>query len=122
MRSLFNIPIYFFFLHSDPPILETLPHHSQITEIFPQKYLDTANWRDSSDNFPRFAELMKIEGLTYEVLSGFVLSGGSLSDSVLKDANTAISNYLLTAAEDGSTEELTRIGKTFLEIFKVRLI
>lgn len=64
--------------------------------------------------------MLTLEHCTYYLLEGFIISGGSLSDSVMKDANGAITNYLVAAGAMGDAE-LNRIGQVMLKIFEVRL-
>jgi hypothetical protein len=78
------------------------------------------NWRSTSSTFPKFVELLPLQEYTYYLLEGFVISGGSLSDSVMKDANGAITNYFVASGAMGDSE-LYRIGNLLLQIFEVTI-
>lgn len=105
--------------HQDPPIYE-FPERSSLLSIIPEDFVKTANWRSTSQTFPRFVELLKFPVYTYPVLTGFIVSGGSLSDSVMKDANGAVKNYIHASGAMGD-QELVRIGEILLQIFKDHL-
>jgi hypothetical protein len=60
--------------------------------------------------------MLSLTNYTYYLLEGFLISGGSLSDSVMKNANGAITNYLVAAGAVGD-DELERIGSILLKIF-----
>ena len=62
--------------------------------------------------------MLQYEEFSYDLLSGFVISGGSLSDTILKDAHGAIKTYL---HENGlnNNAELERIGQLLVRIFRV---
>ncbi len=62
--------------------------------------------------------MLTLEQYTYYLLEGFIISGGSLSDTVMKDANGAITNYLVAAGAMGD-DELKRIGGFIIKIFEV---
>lgn len=87
--------------------------------IFAEEFCKTVNWRSTSAAFPKFVEMLTLEHYTYYLLEGFVISGGSLSDSVMKDANGAITNYLIAGGAMGDAE-LARIGGLIAKIFEVR--
>ncbi|ODM89904.1 Tubulin-specific chaperone D [Orchesella cincta] len=107
-------------LHHQNPIIEQVPQRSQIVQIFPAEFVASANWRSTSQTFPRFVELLKFEEYTYPILSGFVVSGGSLSDRVMKDANGAVKNYIHASGAMGDAE-IIRISEILLQIFRDNL-
>ncbi|CAL8141167.1 unnamed protein product [Orchesella dallaii] len=107
-------------LHHKNPIIEQVPQRQQIVQIFSEEFVTGANWRSTSQTFPRFVELLKFEEYSYPLLSGFVVSGGSLSDSVMKDANGAVKNYIHASGAMGDAE-IIRISEILLQIFKDNL-
>lgn len=105
--------------HQDPPILQ-IPERASLLSIFPEDFVKTCNWRSTSQTFPRFVELLKFPVFTYPLLTGFVVSGGSLSDSVMKDANGAVKNYIHASGAMGDQEAI-RVGDVLLKIFEDHL-
>ncbi|CAG7704511.1 unnamed protein product [Allacma fusca] len=102
--------------YSDPPI-PTYPRREELVEFFPKDFCTAVNWRATALTFPRFAKVIAYEEFSYDILSGFVISGGSLSDTILKDAHGAINSYLYEC-ETSNKKELLRVGQILLEIFR----
>jgi hypothetical protein len=105
-------------LHFSTPGLDCIPHRETLLRAFPLDFCKTVMWRCSAETFPRFAQLIPLERYTYSILSGFVVSGGSLSDKILKDANGAITSYLQDVSDSEDSKELERIGAVLIQIFK----
>lgn len=132
-------------MYRDPP-MPGIPEWSAIMQIFPEDFCTifafiscilcslvwltglhlitsgrSVNWRSTSAAFPKFVEMLALEQYTFYILEGFVISGGSLSDTVMKDANGAITNYLIAAGAIGDAE-LVRIGGLVNKLFEVLFI
>jgi len=97
------------------PVIEDIPHRETIAKIFPKDFCSSVNWRSSSQTFPRFVELLQVEDFTSDILEGFCISGGSMSEGVMRDANGAVANYLLASGAMGTTET-ERIAQVLVKI------
>lgn len=107
-------------LHNDSPELYQFPERSSLLTIFTEDFVKTCNWRATAQMFPKFVELIKFPTYSYPILCGFIISGGSLSDKVMKDANGAVKNYIHASGAIGD-QEVIRVGEILLQIFQNNL-
>lgn len=103
------------------PQIKYIPHRDALLETFPEDYVKSVNWRSTSQTFPRFVSLLNYDEYISPVLTGFIVSGGSLSDSVMKDANGAVKHFILNSQAGGDSKVVSRVGWAILKIFEDNL-
>jgi len=107
--------------HYRSPVIDAIPRKKEVMKVFTKEFVDTVNWRSTALTYPKFVDLLPLEEYTNYLLEGLLISGGSLSDSVMKDANGAIVNYFIASGAMGN-QEILRIGNILLQIFEVGIL
>ncbi|CAG2198685.1 TBCD [Mytilus edulis] len=76
------------------PEIPNIPHREELEKIFPKSEIEDINWAAPSDTFPRFSQLLGCESYAYNVLLGFTVSVGGITESLVKFSSTSMETYL----------------------------
>lgn len=79
------MPIYC--LYFSKPELPGFPHIMELKKIFPsedcEKHID---WKQEAETFPRFCHLISLPTFTYNVMLGFLISMGTITQRLVSFA------------------------------------
>ncbi|XP_048760810.2 tubulin-specific chaperone D-like [Ostrea edulis] len=103
------------FLYHDPEIPH-IPHRQELLNIFPRSELEEINWAAPSDTFSRFTKLLGLDTYIYNVLLGFTVSVGGLTESLVIHSSASLQVYLRSISKD--LQKMSHFGEVLLQIFK----
>lgn len=127
--------IFTSFIYNDPPVLN-IPHHEALKRIFPSeevelkpqaKEVDVEEQQVTSENsnvvlwlfpghtMPRFVQLLNYSDYRYNVIKGLIVSGGELTESLVKHTTLSLYSYLNSL--HGDKEMLKAICDTIIQVF-----
>ncbi|CAB3237102.1 unnamed protein product [Arctia plantaginis] len=127
--------IFTSFIYNDPPITN-IPHHDALKRIFPSEevelkqphQMDDDNeqtltsensnvvlWLFPGHTMPRFVQLLNYSDYRYNLIKGLVVSGGELTESLVKHTTQSLYDYLNTLHND--KEMLNSICDTIIKVF-----
>ena len=69
--------------HFSIPKVPHIPHHEELLEIFSSEICDDTNWASPGDTFHLFVKVLKFPVYTHNLLLGFVVSVGGLTESLV---------------------------------------
>ncbi|XP_067938122.1 tubulin-specific chaperone D-like [Watersipora subatra] len=97
------------------PELPYVPCRQSLEEIFPQDEVKLMNFAAPGSTFPRFARLLDLDDYRFNVLLGFTVSVGGLTESLVKHSNSALLNHV----QSGDTDQrLSNMSSAIVDIFK----
>lgn len=88
LYHIFHILIIFYEIISEysnfsVPKIPDIPHHEELLDIFPSEICDEINWASPADTFHLFVKVLKFPVYTHNLLLGFVVSVGGLTESLV---------------------------------------
>ncbi|XP_049869882.1 tubulin-specific chaperone D [Pectinophora gossypiella] len=119
-------------LYNDPPIAN-IPNHDALKRIFPSEEVElkqkeeeeseqaaseTSNvvlWLFPGHTMPRFVQLLSFPAYRYNVVKGLIVSGGELTESLVKHTMSSLYAYLNNLHND--KEMLKSICDTIIKVF-----
>ncbi|KAF6039920.1 TBCD [Bugula neritina] len=101
-------------LHTEPEIPH-IPCRGQLLHLFPRGEENQINYVSPSVTFPKFVELLDLEMYRYNVLLGFTVSVGGLTESLVKYSHAALLDYLQHPAKQ---ERVGYVSDSIILIFK----
>ncbi|KAJ8733225.1 hypothetical protein PYW08_001523 [Mythimna loreyi] len=121
-------------IYNDPPI-SNIPHHDALKRIFPCEEVELKPSKEVEDieqpitsensnvvlwlfpghTMPRFVQLLNYPDYRYNVIKGLVVSGGELTESLVKHTTQSLYAYLNTL--HSNKEMLTSICDTIIKVF-----
>ncbi|XP_063893170.1 tubulin-specific chaperone D [Helicoverpa armigera] len=121
-------------IYNDPPI-SNIPHHDALKRIFPCEEVELKPTKDTDDieltatsensnvvlwlfpghTMPRFVQLLTYPDYRYSVIKGLIVSGGELTESLVKHTTQSLYSYLNTLHTDKVM--LTSICDTIIKVF-----
>ncbi|XP_022825239.1 tubulin-specific chaperone D [Spodoptera litura] len=121
-------------IYNDPPITN-IPHHDALKRIFPCEEVElkppakeieedqtmtsentnVVLWLFPGHTMPRFVQLLNYPDYRYNVIKGLVVSGGELTESLVKHTTQSLYAYLITLHDN--KEMLKSICDTIIKVF-----
>ncbi|CAH0702962.1 unnamed protein product [Spodoptera exigua] len=121
-------------IYNDPPITN-IPHHDALKRIFPCEEVElkppakeveedqtttsentnVVLWLFPGHTMPRFVQLLNYPDYRYNVIKGLVVSGGELTESLVKHTTQSLYAYLNTLHDN--KEMLKSICDTIIKVF-----
>uniref|UniRef100_A0A2A4J981 Tubulin-specific chaperone D n=1 Tax=Heliothis virescens TaxID=7102 RepID=A0A2A4J981_HELVI len=121
-------------IYNDPPI-SNIPHHDALKRIFPCEEVELKPSKEADDmeptatsensnvvlwlfpghTMPRFVQLLTYPDYRYSVIKGLIVSGGELTESLVKHTTQSLYSYLNTLHTDKVM--LTSICDTIIKVF-----
>lgn len=98
------------------PEIPNIPHREELEKIFPKSEIEEINWAAPSDTFPRFSQLLGCESYAYNVLLGFTVSVGGITESLVKFSSTSMETYLRKIQKN--EQQLHKFTQVLIQIFK----
>lgn len=89
--------VFYSLIHLKELKLDRLPFHSQLMSIFVEENID---WNLAHLTLPLFVKLLHIDSFQSHLLSGFVYSVGSLTESLVKPAEQSLLKELKLIKEE----------------------
>ncbi|XP_028418338.1 tubulin-specific chaperone D-like isoform X2 [Dendronephthya gigantea] len=86
--------IFLKLIHKENPVIPRIPEHKLLCDIFPRKDSENLNWGAAAEVFRKISQLLEIPCHQYAVLSGIILSAGGLSESLIRQAEISLENFL----------------------------
>lgn len=121
-------------LYNDP-IIENIPHHEALKRIFPPEEIElppkevelekkdvaasesgsVVLWLFPEHTMPRFVQLLGYDVYRYNLIKGLIVSGGELTESLVKHTTTSLYSYLNSL--HNNMELLKAICDTIIKVF-----
>ncbi|XP_053604149.1 tubulin-specific chaperone D isoform X2 [Plodia interpunctella] len=124
--------IFTSFIYNDPPI-NNIPNHDALKRIFPSEEVELKQGKETeedetaSENFnvvlwlfpghtmPRFVQLLTYPDYRYNVIKGLIVSGGEMTESLVKHTTQSLYAYLNSIQSD--KDLLVAICDTIVQVF-----
>ncbi|EUB61797.1 Tubulin-specific chaperone D [Echinococcus granulosus] len=101
-------------LHHKPEIPH-IPHADALRIIFADEVLEEVHWRTAERTFPLFVQLFDFPDFHYQLVLGFAVSVGSVTENTVKASSTALRDYIVRHETD--PDFILRLMKTVGRIF-----
>ncbi|XP_035206135.1 tubulin-specific chaperone D-like, partial [Stegodyphus dumicola] len=102
-------------LHSEPRVPH-VPFHQELLEVFNSEVCDEIKWASPGDTFHYFVQVLQFPCYTHNLLLGFIVSVGGLTESLVKYSSSALVTYL--TSHQSNSEFLQRICDELISILK----
>ncbi|GBP53509.1 Tubulin-specific chaperone D [Eumeta japonica] len=123
-------------VYNDPPI-KGIPHHDALKRIFPPEEIELKNqttespskkdeyvsescnvvlWLFPEHTMPRFVQLLNFPVYRYSIIKGLIVSGGELTESLVKHTTQSLFSYLRGLENDKPL--LEAICNTIVKVFE----
>nr|XP_042898204.1 tubulin-specific chaperone D [Parasteatoda tepidariorum] len=82
------------------PKIPHIPFHEELLDIFNQDVCSEINWASPGDTFQHFVKVLNFPCYRRNLLLGFVVSVGGLTESLVKFSSSALVSYLFSKQSD----------------------
>ncbi|KAM7536516.1 hypothetical protein Aperf_G00000083754 [Anoplocephala perfoliata] len=79
-------------LHHRPEI-PFIPHKDQLRTIFTNEVLEEVHWRTAEKTFPLFVQLFDFPDFVYQLILGFAVSVGGVTENTVKASSAALRDH-----------------------------